>query len=102
MGIAKICSHEDRYEDGRLQLLEKDVCQWLTHGVRDKEDGQCCVELGRSKTEVGREASDLGVADVGSVEKGEEVEDAQLLEVSALVGVVSLAQQTYPWEKLEI
>ena len=51
--------------------------QGFEDGVRDEEDGQGEVVLGVGHVEVRLQAFDLGIADVGAVEEGDEVEEAE-------------------------
>ena len=70
--------HHDRGdEDGRPEPLEEDVGQRLEERVGDEEDGQAGVVLPACDVQRFLEAVEFGVADVGPVEKGDEVEEAE-------------------------
>jgi hypothetical protein len=66
--------HDGGDEARRPQPLEQDVGKGFKHRVRHEEDGERGVELRCREAQVVAETGDLGVADVGSVEEGEEIE----------------------------
>lgn len=66
--------HNGRNEDRRLQALEQDVGEGFETSVRDEEKRESGVVLAAGHAEVVDEAVDFGVADVGPVEEGDEVE----------------------------
>jgi hypothetical protein len=76
------CLHDDWDEDGGAEFLEQDVGERLEDGVRHEEDGKGGVVAGRAHAQVFGEAGDFGVADVGAVKEGQQVEEAELGEVS--------------------
>lgn len=69
--------HNRRNENRRLQALEQDVGEGFEAGVRDEEKRKSGVVLAAGHAEVVNEAVDFGVADVGPVEEGDEVEEGQ-------------------------
>lgn len=70
-------NHDDRNENRRSQALKKDVGQRLKETVRDEEDGESQVVFLTGHREVFVKTGDLGIADVGAVQKGEEVQDTK-------------------------
>lgn len=71
--------HDNGEEDTRTHSLEQDVGEGFESGVGHEEDGQTGVVLAARHVQVGLKAVDLGIADVGAVEEGYEVEEAELL-----------------------
>ncbi len=69
--------HDGRDEDGRAKTLEEDLGERLKERVGDEEDCQRNVVLGVGHLEVLLQALDLGIANVGAVEEGNEVEEAE-------------------------
>ena len=69
--------HDDGDENARTEALEQDVGQRFEEGVGDEEDGQASVVLAAGDVEAFLEAIELGVADIGAVEEGDEVEEAE-------------------------
>lgn len=69
--------HNRRNEHRRLQALEQDVGEGFKAGVRDEEERESGVVLATAHVEVVDEAVDFGVADVSSIEEGDEVEEGQ-------------------------
>lgn len=69
--------HDDGDEDAGPETFEHDVGQGLEDGVGDEEDGEGEIVLARGDVDAGLEAIEFGVPDVGSVEKGDEVEEAE-------------------------
>lgn len=63
---------------GRADALEQHVGDGLKDGIRHEEDCQRGVVLPDGESELLAQAGDVGVADVGAVEEGEEVEEAEL------------------------
>lgn len=49
-----LCLHDDGDEDGWAELLEQNVCERLKDGVRDEEDGECCIVGRRAEAQLGR------------------------------------------------
>lgn len=80
-GAGALCNHlhGNGYEVGRAQSLEQDVGYRLEDGVRHEEDGQRGIVAGRREAQVRAQAGELCVADVGTVEEGEQVEEAKLV-----------------------
>ena len=70
--------HNDRNKDRRSDALEQHIGKWLKHCVRDKEDGECGIVLSHGQTKVLAQPRNFGVSDVGAVEEGEKVEEAEL------------------------
>jgi hypothetical protein len=66
-------SHDDGEKDTRSPFLEQDVCQGLKDRVWYEEDGECCVVLARCEVKVFGQAVYFGIADVCSIEEGDEV-----------------------------
>ena len=77
-------NHDYGKEKGRSEALKQNLSQRLESGIRDEKDGQRQVVLSTRQLQIFAEASDFGIADVGTVEKRGEV------------------QQTEPWDQLEI
>jgi hypothetical protein len=69
--------HDGWDEDAGTPAFEQDLGEGFEEGVGDEEDGQGEVVLAVGHMQVGLEALDLGVADVGAVEEGDEVEEAE-------------------------
>ena len=69
--------HDDGDEDGRPQALEQDIGQGFEERVGDEEDGQAGVVLPSRDVQRVGQAVELSVADVGAVEEGDEVEEAE-------------------------
>ena len=69
--------HDDGDEDRRAQALEQDVRQGLEERVGDEEDGQAGIVLAARDVEGVGQAVEFGIADVGAVEEGDEVEEAE-------------------------
>ena len=69
--------HDDWDEDRRAQALEQDVRQGLEERVGDEEDGQAGIILAARDVEGVGQAVEFGIADVGAVEEGDEVEEAE-------------------------
>ena len=61
----------------RPHPLQQDVGDGLKQRIGDEEDCQSEVVLLAVHTQVLVQTGDLGVADVGAVEEGEEVKDAE-------------------------
>lgn len=83
--------HGDRDEVRGAQSLEQDVGYRLEDGVRHEEDGQGGIVAGRREAEVRAQAGELCVADVGAVQEGEQVEEAELVAGWTGSGSVRLA-----------
>ena len=69
--------HDNGNEDRRAQALEEDVGQRLEEGIGDEEDGQAGIVLAAGQVEGFLEAVEAGVADVGAVEEGDEIEETE-------------------------
>lgn len=69
--------HDDGDEDRRAQALEQDICQWLEERVGYEEDGQASIVLAARHVQGVDQAVEFGIADVGTVEEGDEVEQAE-------------------------
>jgi hypothetical protein len=76
--------HDDRNEDGWSETFEQNLSQRLKSGIGDEEDGQGQVVLRTCHVQIFGEASDFGIADVGTIQEGREV------------------KQTEPWYQFEI
>jgi hypothetical protein len=63
--------HDGGDKDRGAEFLEHDLGQGLEDGVGDEENGKGEIILGVCHVEVGLQALDLGVADVGAVEEGD-------------------------------
>ena len=72
------CIHDDWDKNRRTKSLEQDVGDRLEHSVRDEEDGQSRIVLRGTEVQGFLQAGDLGVADVGSVKKGKQIQEAEL------------------------
>jgi hypothetical protein len=66
-------NHNNRQEDTRSEFLEQDIRQRLKHRVTNEEDRKSLIVLSISHVEIFLQAIDFGVANVGSVEEGNEV-----------------------------
>lgn len=77
--------HDNGDVDGRAQSLEQDVAERLKNRVRDEEDGQCGIVPGCGKIQVCAKAGDFGIANVGPVEEGQQIEEAELRPTSVQV-----------------
>lgn len=66
------CGNENRGSEA----LEQDVGQGLEESVGDEEDGQTGIILTTGDFQGLLQAVELGVADVGAVEEGDEVQEA--------------------------
>ena len=61
--------------------FQQDVGQGLEQSIGDEEDGQCGIVLWATHVQVLEEGNiNLCVANVGSVEKGNQIEEGELLE----------------------
>ena len=69
--------HDDGDEDRRAQALEQDVRQGFEERVGDEEDGEAGIVLPPRDVQGVGQAVELGIADVGAVEEGDEVEEAE-------------------------
>lgn len=69
--------HDSRDEDAGTKSLEEDVCQRFGEGVRDEEDGQSGVVLAASDVKGFFEADETGIANVGTIEKADQIEEAK-------------------------
>ena len=69
--------HNDRDENARSQPFKQNVGQRLEAGVGDEEDGETGIVLAAGDVETLLEAVKLGVADVGAVEEGDEIEETK-------------------------
>ena len=69
--------HDDRNEDAGTKALEQDVGQGLEEGVGDEEDGEAGIVLAAGDVQGFLQAIKFGVADIGAVEEGDEVEKAE-------------------------
>lgn len=74
--------HDGRDKDGGFGPLQENVGEGLKDGIRDVEDGQGGVELRRIHVDVVEETGDFGISNVGSVKEANEVEQAELYQVS--------------------
>ena len=64
-------------EDTRRPALDGDVGEGLKSGVGDEEDGQCDIVVGATHVERLLHVGDTGIANVGAVEEGQEIEQRQ-------------------------
>jgi hypothetical protein len=71
-------SHDDGDEDGGAHPLEEDVGEGFEDGVGHEEDGQGRVVRPRAQLQILGKTSDLGVADVGTVEESQQIQQTQL------------------------
>ena len=69
--------HDDGDENAGAQALEQDVGEGFEASVGDKEDGETGVVLAGGDVETLLETIEFGVADVGAVEEGDEVEETE-------------------------
>ena len=69
--------HDDGDEDAGSEAFEQDVGERFEQGVGDEEDAEAGVVLAAGHVEGFLEAVEFGVADVGAVEEGDEVEEAE-------------------------
>lgn len=70
-------NHDNRDENARSHLFEQDVGEWFEESVGNEEDGQAGVVLAGCDVNSLCEAIKFGVADVCTVEKGDEIEEAE-------------------------
>ena len=70
-------NHNNWDENARSQALEQDVRQRLKAGVGDEKDGEAGIVLAARDVEALLEAVEFCVANVGAVEEGDEVEEAE-------------------------
>lgn len=69
--------HDGRNENARTQAFEQDVGQGFGEGIGDEEDRQGSVIIPRCHVQVGQQAFQLGVADIGPVQEADEIEETQ-------------------------
>ena len=69
--------HDDGDEDAGPEAFEQDVGEGLEAGVGDEEDAEGGIVLAGGDVQGVFEAVEAGVADVGAVEEGDEVEEAE-------------------------
>ena len=69
--------HDARNEDARSKALQEDVGEGFEEGIGDEEDGEAGIVLTAGDVETFLEAIQLRVADIGSIEKGDEIEQAE-------------------------
>ena len=69
--------HDDGDEDGWAEAFKEDIGEGFSEGVGDEKDGEAGVVLATGDSEIFLKADDAGVADVGAVEEGDEVEEAE-------------------------
>ena len=77
-------NHDDGNEDGWSETLEQNLGQRLEASIGDEENGEGQVILRACQFQIFAQASDFGIADVGTVEEGGEV------------------QETEPWYQLQV
>lgn len=77
-------NHDDGNENGWSKPFEQDLSQRLKSGIRDEKDGQSQVVLRTCQVQIFGEASDLCIANVGTIEERGKV------------------KQTEPWYQFEI
>jgi len=70
--------HDSGYEYTGSEALEEDVGERLEAGVGDEEDGQGSVVLTVGHSEIGLKTIYLRITNVGTVEEGAQVEEAEL------------------------
>jgi hypothetical protein len=71
--------HDNGNQDGRLKALEQNVGKRFENGVRDEENRQCSiVPSGGHVMKIFLQSDDLGIADIGPIEKCEKVQNAEL------------------------
>ena len=70
--------HDDGDKDGRAPSLEHDVGQGLKDGIGHEEQSQSLVVLGHSYFESVTQAGDVGIADIGSIQEGQQIQTAKL------------------------
>ncbi len=66
--------HYDGDEDAGTEAFEEDIGQGFEKGVGDEEDGQAGIVLAAGDVEAFLEAIKPGVAYVGTIEEGDQVE----------------------------
>lgn len=64
-------------EDTRARPLQQDVRQRLEDGIRDEENGQRVIVFRVGHVEGLLQALNFGIADIGAVEEGGQVEQRQ-------------------------
>ena len=69
--------HDARNEDARSKALQEDVGEGFEEGIGDEEDGEAGIVLTTGDVETFLEAIQLRVADIGAIEEGDEVEQAE-------------------------
>jgi hypothetical protein len=69
--------HNDRQEDARPKLLEKDVRQGLEARVRHEEDGKRRIVLAVGHLQIFLQAVNLRIADVGPIQEGDQIQERQ-------------------------
>lgn len=69
--------HDDRDEYAGSETLQQHVGQRFGEGVGDEEDGETGVVLAGGDVEAFLQAVEFGIADVGAVEEGDEIEEAE-------------------------
>ena len=67
-------SHDGRDKDRGPEPFEQEIGQGFEDCVSDEKDGQRCIELARGHGDVVGEVRNLCVADIGPVQKADEVE----------------------------
>lgn len=70
--------HDDWDEDGWTHALEQDVGEGLKDGVGDEEDRQSGIVGSTAETEILSKSIDLGIADIGTVQEGEQIQQTEL------------------------
>ncbi len=70
-------NHDDRNENTGAKALEQDVGQGFEEGIRDEEDGEAGIVLAAGNMEALLEAIKPGIAYIGTIEEGNEVEEAE-------------------------
>ena len=69
--------HNNRYEDTRPQPLEQDIGEGFKERVGDEENGETGIVLATCDLEGLLETVETRIADVGAVEEGDQVEQAE-------------------------
>ena len=69
--------HDGRNENTRSKALQKNIGEGFEEGVRDEEDGEAGIVLAAGDVEAFLQPIELRITDVGSVEEGDEIEEAE-------------------------
>jgi hypothetical protein len=77
--VRSLGSHDDGNEDGWAEALQQDIGGRFEDRIRHEEERERSIVLaGANIIQTLLQPIDLGIANVGTIEKGEKVEDTEL------------------------